>query len=168
MNANRIAKPDWLKIKLGDIKNFKNVENLLQELNLKTVCKEANCPNRAECYSSGTATFLIMGSICTRKCKFCNVSDGEPTHLDPTEPKHIADAITALKLNYVVITSVTRDDLIDGGATHFAKVIDEIKKVRNEIKTEVLIPDLKGDKNSLEIVLNAKPEAYNLGTVSIL
>lgn len=161
MTNKRIAKPEWLKIKLGDVKSFKNVENLLKELNLKTVCKEANCPNRAECYSSGTATFLIMGSVCTRKCKFCNVMDGEPNRLDLDEPRHIAEAVKKLKLNYVVVTSVTRDDIDDGGASHFASVINEIRRVGDGVKTEVLIPDLQGDKKSLKTVLEARPEVLN-------
>lgn len=161
MSNGRAAKPEWLKIKLGNVKGFQNIENILKELNLKTVCKEANCPNRAECYSSGTATFLIMGGICTRKCKFCNVKDGSPKTLDIDEPKHIAEAIKKLKLNYVVITSVTRDDLADGGAGHFAEVINEIRKAGKNVRIEILIPDLKGSEKSLKTVLKAMPEVLN-------
>lgn len=161
MSNGRAAKPEWLKIKLGNVKGFQNIENILKELNLKTVCKEANCPNRAECYSSGTATFLIMGGICTRKCKFCNVKDGSPKTLDIDEPKHIAEAIKKLKLNYVVITSVTRDDLADGGATHFAEVINEIRKIGKDVRIEILIPDLKGSEKSLKTVLKTMPEVLN-------
>ncbi|MCS5422284.1 MULTISPECIES: lipoyl synthase [Psychrilyobacter] len=161
MNNNRVAKPEWLKINLGSVKGFQNIESMLKELNLKTVCKEANCPNRAECYSSGTATFLIMGGVCTRKCKFCNVKDGSPKDLDSDEPKHIAEAVKKLKLNYVVVTSVTRDDLADGGASHFAKVIREIRKIDKDVRIEVLIPDLKGREESLKIVLKAMPEVLN-------
>jgi lipoyl synthase len=161
MNKSRVAKPEWLKINLGNVKGFQNIESILKELNLKTVCKEANCPNRAECYSSGTATFLIMGGICTRKCKFCNVKDGSPKELDIDEPKHIAEAVKKLKLNYVVVTSVTRDDLADGGASHFAEVIREIRKIDKDVRIEVLIPDLKGSEESLKIVLKAIPEVLN-------
>jgi len=161
MNNNRVAKPEWLKINLGSVKGFQNIESILKELNLKTVCKEANCPNRAECYSSGTATFLIMGGICTRKCKFCNVKDGSPKELDIDEPKHLAEAVKKLKLNYVVVTSVTRDDLADGGANHFAEVIREIKKIDKDVRIEVLIPDLKGSEESLKTVLKAMPEVLN-------
>ena len=161
MNNSRVAKPEWLKINLGSVKGFQNIENILKELNLKTVCKEANCPNRAECYSSGTATFLIMGGICTRKCKFCNVKDGSPQSLDIDEPKHIAEAVKKLKLNYVVVTSVTRDDLVDGGAGHFADVIKEIRAIDKNVRIEILIPDLKGSESSLKIVLKAMPEVLN-------
>ncbi|WP_028857020.1 lipoyl synthase [Psychrilyobacter atlanticus] len=161
MNNSRVPKPEWLKINLGSVKGFQNIENILKELNLKTVCKEANCPNRAECYSSGTATFLIMGGICTRKCKFCNVKDGSPKSLDIDEPKHIAEAVKKLKLNYVVITSVTRDDLVDGGAGHFAEVIKEIREINKNVRIEILIPDLKGSEDSLNIVLKAMPEVLN-------
>lgn len=161
MDKNRVAKPEWLKINLGSVKGFQNIESILKELNLITVCKEANCPNRAECYSSGTATFMIMGGICTRKCKFCNVTDGTPKGLDIDEPKHVAEAVKKLKLNYVVITSVTRDDLADGGASHFAEVIREVRKTDKDVKIEVLIPDLKGSEESLKIVLEAKPEVLN-------
>lgn len=161
MNTSRVAKPEWLKINLGSVKGFQNIENILKELNLKTVCKEANCPNRAECYSSGTATFLIMGGICTRKCKFCNVKDGSPQSLDIDEPKHIAEAVKKLKLNYVVVTSVTRDDLVDGGAGHFADVIKEIRAIDKNVRIEILIPDLKGSESSLKIVLKAMPEVLN-------
>jgi lipoic acid synthetase len=170
MNDERVAKPEWLKIKLGNVKGFQNIENILKELNLITVCKEANCPNRAECYSSGTATFLIMGGICTRKCKFCNVKDGSPKSLDIDEPKHIAEAVKKLKLNYVVVTSVTRDDLVDGGANHFAEVVREIRKTDKNVRVELLIPDLKGSEESLKIVLKAMPEVlnHNIETISRL
>lgn len=157
----RITKPEWLKIKLGNVKGFKNIESILEELDLITVCKEANCPNRAECYSSGTATFMIMGGVCTRKCKFCNVKDGTPKGLDINEPKHLAEAVRRLKLNYVVVTSVTRDDLIDGGAGHFAEVVKEIRKIDKSVRVELLIPDLKGCEESLKTVLDAKPEVLN-------
>ncbi|MGB6128387.1 MAG: lipoyl synthase [Psychrilyobacter sp.] len=161
MKNNRVAKPEWLKINLGSVKGFQNIESILKELDLKTVCKEANCPNRAECYSSGTATFLIMGGICTRKCKFCNVKDGSPKILDIDEPKHLAQAVKKLKLNYVVVTSVTRDDLEDGGAGHFAEVVKEIRKINSKVKVELLIPDLMGNVEALKTVLEAKPEVLN-------
>ena len=170
MNKTRVKKPEWLKISLGSVKGFQNIEGILNELNLITVCKEANCPNRAECYSSGTATFMIMGGVCTRKCKFCNVKDGSPKSLDIDEPKHLAEAVKKLKLNYVVVTSVTRDDLADGGASHFAEVVEEIRKIDKNVRVELLIPDLKGSKESLKIVLEAKPEVlnHNIETISRL
>ena len=161
MNNKRVAKPEWLKINLGSVKGFQNIESILKELDLKTVCKEANCPNRAECYSSGTATFLIMGGICTRKCKFCNVKDGSPKDLDIDEPKHIAEAVKKLKLNYVVVTSVTRDDRVDGGAGHFAEVVKEIRNIGEKVRVEVLIPDLKGNTEALATILEAMPEVLN-------
>lgn len=157
----RTAKPEWLKINLGNVKGFQTIENMLKDLNLITVCKEANCPNRAECYSSGTATFMIMGGLCTRKCKFCNVKDGTPKNLDLDEPKHLAEAVKKLKLNYVVVTSVTRDDLSDGGASHFAEVVNEIRKIDENVRVELLIPDLKGNIEALKIVLESKPEVLN-------
>lgn len=154
-------RPEWLKIKLGSNKGFQKVEHLLEDLNLNTVCKEANCPNRGECYSSGTATFMIMGRECTRKCRFCNVKDGIPKGLDIEEPKNVAQAVKILKLNYVVVTSVTRDDIEDGGADHFAETIKAIKNIKEDVRVEVLIPDLGGDKNSLGIVLGAVPNVLN-------
>lgn len=154
-------RPEWLKIKLRGNSGFQKVEHLLEDLNLNTVCKEANCPNRGECYSSGTATFMIMGRECTRKCRFCNVKDGVPKGLDRDEPKNVAQAVEILKLNYVVVTSVTRDDIEDGGADHFAKTIDAVKEIKGDVKIEVLIPDLGGDRNSLGKVLGAVPDVLN-------
>lgn len=160
MNHNS-RKPHWLRIKMTNNNGVQTVEKLMDELKLNTVCREARCPNRCECYSKKTATFMIMGSICTRNCSFCNVAPGSPGPLDPSEPKNIARAVETLGLKYVVITSVTRDDLPDGGATHFAAVIGAIRDRDPGVKIEVLIPDLMGDMDALETILAAQPEVLN-------
>lgn len=146
-------KPKWLKVKIGSGANFNKVRNILTKGKLHTICEEANCPNKAECYGNKTATFLILGDICTRKCGYCNVKTGNPNKIDLKEPKRIAKAVKDLKLNYVVVTSVTRDDLDDGGASVFA---DTVKQIKN-CKVEVLIPDFKGNLNSVKKIINAKP-----------
>ena len=135
-------KPDWLRVPYYDIKSSETISGLLKELNLNTVCIEAGCPNKAECFSNKTATFMIMGINCTRNCTFCNVGFAQPEPVDPGEPQRVATAVKKLSLSYVVITSVTRDDLADGGAEQFAKVIKAIKKKMPETSVEVLIPDL--------------------------
>ena len=162
--------PDWLKVKTKDTKNYNFVYGMLNRLNLNTVCDEANCPNRGECYSAKTATFMILGSVCTRNCSFCNVYKGIPTELDNKEPKNIAKGCMELGLKHVVITSVTRDDLIDGGSGHFVKVIQEIRKLESDIVIEVLIPDFKGDMEALKKVVLAKPDiiTHNMETISSL
>lgn len=154
-------KPSWLKVKIELSSNLKQVQALTRTLNLNTVCQEANCPNRLECYNKGTAAFMILGSVCTRNCRFCNVSSGKPEAVDCNEPVHVAEAIKKLDLKHAVITSVTRDDLPDGGAMHFNNVINEIHKLNPNTSVEVLIPDLKGDLDSLKIILDAKPEILN-------
>lgn len=154
-------KPSWLKVKIELSSNLKQVQALTRTLNLNTVCQEANCPNRLECYNKGTAAFMILGSVCTRNCRFCNVSSGKPDAVDCNEPVHVAEAIKKLDLKHAVITSVTRDDLPDGGAMHFNNVINEIHKLNPNTSVEVLIPDLKGDLDSLKIILDAKPEILN-------
>ncbi|MCR2044164.1 lipoyl synthase [Anaerosalibacter massiliensis] len=154
-------KPEWLNIKLRGNREINNVNNLVKGLSLNTVCKEANCPNLMECFSKRTATFMILGSNCTRNCTFCNVTTGKPEVVDLEEPLKVANAVKELGLKYVVITSVTRDDLPDGGAEHFAKVIESIKELNESIIVEVLIPDFKGDKTALSKVVESKPEVIN-------
>lgn len=153
--------PEYLKRGLIDTDKTKKVRQILKEKCLNTVCEEARCPNKAECYSKDTATFMIMGDTCTRNCRFCNITSGKPLPLDKEEPFHVAQAVKELKLNYAVITSVTRDDLPDGGALHFAQTITEIKKYSPGTKVEVLIPDFKGDMEALYTVLNANPDVLN-------
>ena len=153
--------PEYLKRGIIDTDKTKTVRRILKEKCLNTVCEEARCPNKAECYSKDTATFMIMGDTCTRNCRFCNIYSGRPSNLDPDEPLHVAQAVKELGLNYAVITSVTRDDLPDGGAEHFSKTITEIKKLSPNTKVEVLIPDFKGNFDALDMVLDAKPEVLN-------
>lgn len=154
-------KPEWLKVKLGGNTNYSNVNGILKKYSLNTVCSEAGCPNIGECFSRGTATFMILGKNCTRNCRFCKVTKGEPEHLDQMEPKHIAEAINEMGLKHTVITSVTRDDIKDGGAGHFASTILEIRKLNPGVTIEVLIPDFKGDYDALKKVVNAKPDIIN-------
>jgi lipoyl synthase len=154
-------KPEWLRIKIRQGHNLEYVKDMLKKLNLNTVCVEANCPNKIECFSKKTATFMILGSECSRKCRFCNVSHGELQKVDPMEPENIAKATVDLGLKHVVITSVTRDDIPDGGAGHFADVIRAIKAKDDKIIVEVLIPDLQGNIESLKKVVDAKPEIIN-------
>ncbi|MCX7711501.1 MAG: lipoyl synthase [Clostridia bacterium] len=154
-------KPDWLRVRVPAKGSFDEVEKLLSKLSLHTVCEEASCPNMCECFSRKTATFMILGKVCTRNCTFCNVTKGSTETLDETEPYHVAQAVKELGLKHVVITSVTRDDLPDGGAGQFAAVIKEIRKVSKKVVIEVLIPDFGGDLDSLRIVMNAKPEIIN-------
>jgi lipoyl synthase len=154
-------KPDWLKVKLRGGGGLAEVDGLLRGLRLHTVCQEANCPNRMECFSRRTATFLIMGGVCTRDCRFCDVAHGRPDPLDPEEPARVAEAAQRLGLAHVVVTSVTRDDLLDGGAAHFAAVVAALRARLPRATLELLIPDFKGDAAALETVLAAKPEVIN-------
>lgn len=156
-----LRKPEWLKIPIRRGNNMAFVEDLLKESTLNTVCKEANCPNRMECYSNKTATFMILGSICTRGCRFCNVTGGEPGCPDPEEPARLAEAVQALGLKFAVVTSVTRDDLPDGGASVFASVINTVHSLDPPVGIEVLIPDFQGDPGALETVVTASPEILN-------
>lgn len=156
-----LKKPKWLRIKMQGGENLNHVQKTLDKLGLTTVCHEASCPNRMECFSKKTATFMILGSVCTRGCTFCDVGTGPGQKIDELEPKHIADAVKALDLEYVVVTSVTRDDLPDGGAFHFANVIKEIKKVSSKVAIEVLIPDFKGNRDALNTVISANPVIIN-------
>ncbi len=154
-------KPEWLKIKTIGGKNRTQVEKVLGNLSLHTVCKEAACPNIMECFSRKTATFMILGNICTRNCTFCNVEKGAAMEIDREEPEKIAEAAGTLGLKHVVITSVTRDDLPDGGAGHFASVIEKVRSSCEGMTIEVLIPDFKGDEAALDKVISAAPDIIN-------
>jgi lipoic acid synthetase len=154
-------KPDWLKRRLPTGETFNQVRDLIEAGRLHTVCQEAKCPNIWECYSHRTATFLIMGERCTRNCRFCSVAPGPPGPLDPQEPARLAEAVERMGLKYVVVTSVTRDDLPDGGAGHFAATIHEIRRRVPGAEIEVLIPDFQGDPAALETVLRARPDVLN-------
>lgn len=153
--------PDYLKRPIINTETTKNVRHILKQHCLNTVCENARCPNKNECYTNNTATFLIMGNICTRNCRYCNISCQKPLPLDMEEPLHIAQAVKDLGLKYAVITSVTRDDLEDGGAEHFANCIYEIRKIMPQTKIEILTPDFKGNANNLNIIINAKPDVFN-------
>lgn len=154
-------KPEWLKIKVQNTRELAEVESIIRKLSLNTVCDEANCPNKMECFSRKTATFMILGRICTRNCTFCNVSKEIPTIVDREEPAHVAEAVKELGLRHVVITSVTRDDIPDGGSGHFAEVINRVRSANKDVIIEVLIPDFKGDKGALLKVVSAKPHIIN-------
>jgi lipoic acid synthetase len=156
-----IRKPEWLKIKIRGGENLAGVKGLLSRYGLNTVCREANCPNRMECYAGRTAAFMILGTVCSRACAFCNVSRGQPQSLDEGEPGRIAAAAGELGLRYAVVTSVTRDDLPDGGAAQFARVIHELKTSLPGIMVETLIPDFQGSLEALKTVLEAGPDVLN-------
>jgi len=154
-------KPEWLRRKLPSGPEYEQVRSLLKNDRLHTVCQEARCPNQWECFSSKTATFLIMGPGCTRNCRFCAVDHGSVSPLDPGEPERVAEAALTLGLHYVVVTSVTRDDLEDGGAECFAETIRQIRKKQPETQVEVLIPDFQGDNEALKKVVGARPDVLN-------
>ena len=153
--------PEYLKRPIIDTEKTREVRKILKVNCLNTVCENARCPNKNECYTKHTATFLIMGNNCTRNCRYCNITCAKPEPLDSNEPKHVAQAVKALGLKYAVITSVTRDDIPDGGAQHFANCIDEIRKLCPETKIEILTPDFKNDKNSLDLIIKAHPDVFN-------
>lgn len=153
--------PDYLKRPIIDTDKTRTVRKILKTKCLNTVCENARCPNKNECYTKNTATFLIMGNDCTRNCKYCNISCARPKPLDLEEPKHVAEAVQALGLKYAVITSVTRDDLPDGGAEHFANCIYEIRKLCPDTKIEILTPDFKGNKDCLDVIIKAHPDVFN-------
>ena len=163
-------KPDWLKIKLDTSSNFSETDKIVKEHNLHTICSSGKCPNKAECWNRGTATFMILGDTCTRACKFCATKTGKPLPPDPTEPGRVAASIKLMKLKHSVITSVTRDDLPDQGATQWAEVIRVCKEVNPLVTIEVLIPDFDGKKELIQIVADSKPDiiAHNIETVSRL
>ena len=152
--------PEYLKRPIIDTEKTKTVRKILKTKCLNTVCDGARCPNKSECYVHNTATFLIMGNVCTRNCRYCNIGTARPKPLDTEEPKHIAEAVKELGLKFAVITSVTRDDLPDGGAEHFKNCVDEIRKV-SDAKIEILTPDFRGKKESLDIIIKAHPEVFN-------
>ena len=153
--------PPWLKRPAPSGADYDRVVKLLRQLELNTVCDGAGCPNRGECYSQGTATFMIMGDVCTRNCRFCRVSHGEPGPLGPDEPARLAQAVKELGLRHVVITSVTRDDLADGGAEHFAAVIAAVRKAAADVTIEILTPDFLGEATSLDVICAAHPDVFN-------
>mgnify|MGYP000949377190 CR=1 FL=1 len=156
-----LKKPEWVRVKMqrGTVSN--KVNSLISDLSLNTVCNEANCPNRMECYERGTATFMILGRNCTRNCTFCNVTREMPDKVNPIEPQNVAKAIEKLGLKHAVITSVTRDDLKDQGANQFAKVVKEIRKATPKVTIELLIPDMQGNKELIDIILNTEPNILN-------
>ncbi|NCC16892.1 MAG: lipoyl synthase [Clostridia bacterium] len=165
-----LEKPEWLKRTYREDPNLKYVREMLSNLHLNTICDEAMCPNFVDCFSKKTATFMILGVNCTRNCRFCNVTNSEPQKIDADEPNRIAEAVSKLGLKYVVITSVTRDDLPDGGAAHFAATIRAIHALTPNTAVEVLIPDLLGNQDALKTVIDARPEviSHNIETVKEL
>ena len=157
-----LRKPDWIRVKLSAGQEVTNVKKLLRESGLHSVCEEAACPNLAECFQHGTATFMIMGDLCTRRCPFCDVAHGKPQALDENEPRQLAEAVHKLALKYVVITSVNRDDLRDGGAKHFAACIREIRQIAPNTKIEVLVPDFRGRvEKALDILRDFPCDVFN-------
>ncbi|MBI3950831.1 MAG: lipoyl synthase [Acidobacteria bacterium] len=168
--TERLAKPEWLRVKFPGGPNFVELKRLARGLRLHTVCESARCPNIGECWEAGTATFMILGNTCTRRCGFCAVPSGKPTEYDRQEPERVAEAVDELGLNYVVITSVARDDLADGGAWIFAETIRAIRQRRPTCRVEVLIPDFRGSVESLRIVIEAEPYVlgHNVETVERL
>ena len=154
--------PPWMKRKLPRSKGQKSVENLLGEQSLVTVCEEANCPNKAQCFSHSTATFMILGDTCTRRCQFCSVNSGRPPKgPDPDEPARLAEAAVAMRLEHVVVTSVDRDDLDDGGANHWAAVVRALKAELPDAKVEILTPDFQGNEWQIDLVLKSEPDIFN-------
>ena len=163
-----ILKPDWLRVKAPQWERVGNVKEILRDLGLNTVCEEASCPNIGECFNNGTATFLIMGPACTRACPYCDIDfEKKPKPLDSTEPERLAEAVRRMRLNHVVVTSVNRDDLPDGGANQFSQCIHAIRQASAGTTIEVLIPDLCGNWEALEIILQAKPEVLNHNTETV-
>ena len=154
-------RPEWLKIKLQINDSFMHVRNIVNNYRLNTVCEEAKCPNMSECWSRGTATFMILGDVCTRSCGFCAVKTGKPTWFDSDEPRRVAQAVKLMGIKHAVITSVNRDDLKDGGAGIFAETIRQIRNLVPECRVEVLIPDFKGDESALDVIIEAKPDILN-------
>ncbi len=164
---DRVRKPEWLKISIGANERYTETKRIVDSHCLHTICSSGRCPNMGECWGKGTATFMIGGDICTRCCKFCNTQTGRPLPLDPNEPTHVAESIALMKLSHAVITSVDRDDLPDLGAAHWARTIQEIKRLNPETRVEVLIPDFQGRKELVAQVIEARPEiiSHNMETV---
>jgi lipoyl synthase len=163
----RLPKPDWLKVRAPGSPSYLRLKGIMRDLNLHTVCEEAHCPNIGECWNHGTATFMILGDVCTRACSYCAVAHGRPAAVDTAEPVRVADAVHQLDLNYVVITSVDRDDLKDGGASIFAETIRETRKRLPSCRIEVLIPDFQGKEEPLRTVLEAGPDVLNHNTETV-
>jgi lipoic acid synthetase len=163
----REPKPDWLKVRAPGSENYLRLRGIMRELKLNTVCEDAHCPNIGECWHHGTATFMILGDICTRACAYCAVAHGRPTELDLDEPRRVAEAVQAMGLKYAVVTSVDRDDQADGGAGIFAETIREIKACMPQTRVEVLIPDFKGEEGPLRTVLDARPDVLNHNTETV-
>lgn len=163
----RTPRPDWLKVKVPSGENYSRLINIMRENDLHTVCEEAHCPNVAECWNSGTATFMILGDTCTRSCGFCAVKTGRPTSLDTDEPKRVAEATRLMDLRHIVITSVNRDELPDGGAQVFADTIRIVREVNPKTRIEVLIPDFKARPESLRLIFDAKPDILNHNTETV-
>jgi lipoic acid synthetase len=158
----KLKKPEWIRVQAASSPRFYEIKEILRSQKLHTVCEEASCPNIGECFGKGTATFMIMGDICTRRCPFCDVGHGRPNPLDPEEPRHLAETVAALRLNYVVITSVDRDDLRDGGAQHFAECIREIRALSPATQIEILVPDFRGRLEvALDILSQTPPDVMN-------
>jgi lipoyl synthase len=153
--------PDWLKVRIGSGENYSKVKTLLRSAKLHTICEEARCPNIAECFGNGTAVFLLLGNTCSRHCLYCHVTQGTPGAVNETEPEDIAESVQTLGLKYVVLTSVTRDDLPDGGARVFSRTINAIRQVNPDTHIEVLIPDFQGDDAALRTVIEAAPDVIN-------
>ncbi|OFX28215.1 MAG: lipoyl synthase [Bacteroidetes bacterium GWA2_31_9] len=167
LTTKYIRKPDWLKVRLPNNKSYINVKQIVSEHKLHTICESGNCPNIGECWGAGTATFLILGNICTRSCRFCAVKTGKPFPPDVNEPENVANSIKLMNLKHCVLTSVDRDDLPDGGANHWAKTIKSIRNISPETTIESLIPDFKGETKLLDFIIDVKPEivSHNLETV---
>ena len=157
-----LRKPDWIRIKLTANPEVDRIKGILRQRKLASVCEEASCPNLSECFSHGTATFMIMGEICTRRCPFCDVAHGKPNPLDPDEPRQLAEAVAEMQLKYVVVTSVDRDDLKDSGAGHFAACIQAVRKANPTTTLEVLVPDFRGRMDiALSILADTPPDVFN-------
>ena len=155
-------KPDWIRVSLGNNEKVERIRSILRKHKLSSVCEEATCPNLGECFSGGTATFMIMGDICTRRCPFCDVAHGRPNPLMENEPRELAEAIAEMGLKYVVVTSVDRDDLRDGGADHFARCIEETRRLNPGIKLEILVPDFRGRGDvAINILSKTRPDVFN-------
>jgi lipoic acid synthetase len=168
VQSEALRKPEWIRARAGGGERFTEIKRILREASLHTVCEEASCPNIAECFGHGTATFMIMGDLCTRRCPFCDVAHGRPQALDPDEPRHLGETIAKMKLKYVVVTSVDRDDLRDGGAGHFADCIHAVRSLSPGTKIEILTPDFRGRLDRALAVLEAAPPDvmnHNLETV---
>ncbi|MBI3890840.1 MAG: lipoyl synthase [Candidatus Wallbacteria bacterium] len=165
--AGELARPEWLRVQAPQGEVFESVAAAVQGLQLHTVCQSAHCPNQGECWGRGTATFMILGNVCTRSCGFCAVKTGRPAELDPDEPRRVAEAIGRMGLGYVVITSVNRDELQDGGASVFAETIWQVRRRRPGCRVEVLVPDFRGDATALAVVIAAAPDVLNHNTETV-